>query len=215
MASIVLTPKVACYGVLAGLPAADVSTTCVSINPTYFNAAIPAMSPAVQLGQYVIIKMNIQNAVGAAVRTVRILKSDASVLLTFPVANQPADPTNATTIFSARAIVTNVADWANITIQVSAGAAGDVVTIKAGSLVFGFAESCNIIDEKLVKRNVSNIYFICMQPVQEAILGKIASPATTTFSVVPVNGLVSGIQWNTNSGNTLYSWDGASIGIGA
>lgn len=215
MASITLTPKAASYGVLAGLPAADVSTTCAAINPAFYTAGIPAMSPAVQLGQYVIIKLNVQNAVGAAVRILRLLKADGSVLLTFPTANQPADPSNATTIYSARTIVTNVADWVGITLQVSAGAAGDVVTVKAGTLVFAFAESCNIIDEKLIKRNIGNVYFMCMQPTQEAILGKVASPVSTAFSVVPVNGLSSGLQWNTNSGNTLYSWDGASIGIGA
>lgn len=217
MASIVLTTKTASYGVLASLPTADVSTTCVAINPVYYTAAISgsAISPAVTLGQFVIVKLNVQNAVGAAVRTLRLLKSDGSVLLNFAAANQPADPSNFTTIFSARAIVTNAADWVNITLQVSAGAAGDIVTIKANSLVFAFAESCNIIDEKLVKRNIGNIYFMCMQPTQEAVLGKIGSPTGIAFGTVAVNGLVSGIQWNTNSGNTLYSWDGSSISIGA
>lgn len=215
MASIVLTNKTASYGVLAGLPAADVSTLCVSINPSYYTVNIPAMSPAVSLGQYVIIKMSLQNATGAAVRTVRILKEDNTVLLTFPTANQPADPSNATTIFSTRTIVTNVNDWVNLTIQVSAGAAGDIVTIKANSLVFSFADCCNIIDTRLVKRNVSNLYFMCMQPVQEAVLGKIAAASSTAFTVVPIHGLVSGFEWSANSGNTLYSWDGASIGIGA
>jgi hypothetical protein len=54
-----------------------------------------------------------------------------------------------------------------------------------------------------------------MQPTQEAIYGKMGSPSAVQFLTVPVNGLVSGFVWNTNSGNTLYSWDGKTIGIGA
>ena len=216
MANLVFTPKSASYGVLSGLPVDDVSTTCTSINPQYYEALVGTLSPAVSAGQFMIVKVTVQNAVGAAVRTLRITKADGvTVLIQFAAANQPAVPSEATIIYSARVIIENPADWVNCKLQVSAGAAGDVVTVKAGSLVFGFAESCNIIDETLIKRNINNIYFMCLQPVQEAILGKVASPSATQFSTVPVNGIVNGFKWNTNSGNTLYSWNGTSIGMGA
>lgn len=216
MASIVLTSKSASYGVLASLPTADVTTTCTAINPVYYTAAVSAstISPAVVAGQFIIIKVNLQNAVGAATRTLRLLKSDGSVLLDFPSVSQIAMPTGFTTVFSARAVVTNAADWVNIAVQVSSGTAGDMVVIKANSLVFAFAEFANAIDTKFVKFNVTNLYFISMQPTQEAILGKLGTPTDIAFNTVPINGLVSGFQWSANSGSTLYSWVGSSISIG-
>jgi hypothetical protein len=215
MAQLTLTPKTANYGVLAGLPTADVSTTCSSINPAYFNVAIPPMSPAVSYDEYMMIKVSVQNAVGAAVRTLRLMKADGvTVLVQFPAANQPADPSNATTIYSTRVTVYNPADWVNVTLQVSAGAAGDVVTIKANSLVFAFAESCNVTDEQNVKRNVGTVYFMTMQPTQEALMGRAGMVGSNEFETVPINGLCSGFKWSANSGNTLYSWEGSTIGVG-
>ena len=216
MSNLIFTNKTASYGTLSGLPLVDVSTTCPSINPSYYQAALGTLSPVVVAGQFMIVKVTVQNAVGAAVRTLRITKADGvTVLIQFAPANQPAVPSESTTIYSARVIIGNPADWINCKMQVSAGAAGDVVTIKAGSLVFAFAESCNITDETLVKRNIGSIHFMSMQPTQEAIYGRIGSPSAVQFLTVPVNGLVSGFVWNTNSGNTLYSWDGKTIGIGA
>jgi hypothetical protein len=214
MASIILTNKTAAFGVLANIPSADVSTTCPAINPSFYTASIPAMSPTVSAGEYIIIRMSLQNAVGAAVRTVRIIKQNGDALLTFAPVSQPALPAQATTIYSARAVVHNPADWVNVLIQVSSGTAGDSVVINANTVVFGFAESCNEVDESLVKRNVTNLYFMTMQPPQEAILGKVDSAVSTEFTVVEVNGLVSGFIWSSNSGNTLYSWSGSSISIG-
>jgi hypothetical protein len=40
------------------------------------------------------------------------------------------------------------------------------------------------------------------------------SSVSTEFTVVEINGLVSGFTWSSNSGNTLYSWSGSSISIG-
>jgi hypothetical protein len=214
MASIILTAKTASFGVLANLPAADVATICPAINPVFYTAAIPAMSPAVSANQYIIIRMALQNAVGAAVRTVRIIKADGSVLLTFAPVSQPALPAQATTVYSGRAFVSNPADWVNTQIQVSSGTAGDIVTINANTIVFGFAESCNIADETFIRRNVTNLYFMTMQPPQEAILGKVDSATGISFTTVEINGLVSGFEWSANSGNTLYSWSGSSISIG-
>jgi hypothetical protein len=214
MASIILTPKTAAFGVLANIPTADVSTTCTAINPSFYTAGIPAMSPTVSAGEYIIIRMALQNAVGAAVRTVRIIKANGDPLITFAPVSQPALPLQTTSIYSARAIVGNPADWVNVLIQVSSGTAGDSVTIKANSIVFGFAESCNLVDESLIKRNITNLYFMTMQPPQEAILGKVDSATGTEFTTVEVNGLVSGLTWSGNSGNTLYSWSGTSISIG-
>jgi hypothetical protein len=214
MASIILTNKTAAFGVLANIPSADVSTTCPAINPSFYTASIPAMSPTVSAGEYIIIRMSLQNAVGATVRTVRIIKQNGDALLTFAPVSQPALPAQATTIYSARAVVHNPADWVNVLIQVSSGTAGDSVVINANTVVFGFAESCNEVDESLVKRNVTNLYFMTMQPPQEAILGKVDSAVSTEFTVVEVNGLVSGFIWSSNSGNTLYSWSGSSISIG-
>tara|TARA_R110000782_G_scaffold264219_1_gene357290 strand:+ start:649 stop:1296 length:648 start_codon:yes stop_codon:yes gene_type:complete len=214
MASIILKPKTASFGVLANLPLADVSTTCVAVAPAFYTAAIPAMSPAVALGQYIIVKISLQNAVGAASRTVRIIKANGDVLLTFPTVAQPALPLLATIIYTTRAFISNPADWVGVLVQVSSGTAGDAVVIKANTLVFGFAEFCNIADDRYIKRNVENIYFMTMQTAQEGILGKEDVDVGTTFSVVAVNGLVSGFVWSSNSGNTLYSWNGTSIGIG-
>jgi hypothetical protein len=214
MASIILTDKIANFGVLADLPSADVATTCPAINPSFYTANIPAMSPAVVGGEYIIIRMSLQNAVGAAVRTVRIIKQNGDPLITFAPVSQPALPAQATTVYSARASVLNPADWVNVLIQVSSGTAGDSVVIKANSVVFGFAESCNIVDEILIRRNVTNLYFMTMQPPQEAIFGKVDIASGTTFTEVELNGLVSGFVWSSNSGNTLYSWSGSSISIG-
>jgi hypothetical protein len=214
MASIILTNKTAAFGVLANIPSADVATTCPAINPSFYTANIPAMSPTVSAGEYIIVRMSLQNAVGATVRTVRIIKQNGDALLTFAPVSQPALPAQATTIYSARAVVSNPADWANVLIQVSSGTAGDSVVINANTVVFGFAESCNEVDETLVKRNVTNLYFMTMQPPQEAILGKVDSATSKEFTVVAVNGLVSGFVWSSNSGNTLYSWSGSSISIG-
>ncbi len=214
MASIILTNKTAAFGVLANIPSADVATTCPAINPSFYTANTPAMSPTVVGGEYIIIKISLQNAVGAAVRTVRIIKQNGDALITFAPVSQPALPAQATTIYSARAFVSNASDFQNVLIQVSSGTAGDTVVIKANSVVFGFAESCNLGDETFIKRNVTNLYFMTMQPVQEAILGKVDSATGTEFTVVEINGLVSGFEWNTNSGNTLYSWSGSSISIG-
>ena len=213
MASIILTPKTASFGVLSGLPSADVSTVCTAVS-TFYTAAIPAMSPTVSLNQYIIIKMSLQNAVGAATRTVRIIKADGSALITFAPVSQVALPTQATIIYSVRAIVSNPSDWVNTQIQVSSTTAGDTVVIKENTVVFGFAESCNVSDETFIKRNVTALYFMTMQPPQEAIFGKVDSSLGISFTVAEVNGLVSGFQWNTNSGNTLYSWSGSSISIG-
>lgn len=216
MASLTLTTKTSNYGVLSGLPTSDVSTMCVAINPTYYQASVGTLSPAVTAGIYLIVKVTVQNGVGATVRTLRITKSDGvTVLLQFAAAAQPALPLATTTIYSDRIIVGTAADWVNVQLQVSSGTAGDIVVIKAATIVFGFAESCNITDEILVKRNITNIYFMCMQPTQEAILGKVAAATATSFLTVPVNGVVTGYKWSTNSGNTLYSWDGASIGLSA
>lgn len=215
MPSLILTPKTGSFGALGNLPTADVSTNCPTINPAFYAASISPMSPAVSLNHYCIIKLSLQNAVGETVRTVRILKQNGSVLLTFAAVNQPALPAQSTTIFSDRIVITNAADWVNITIQVSSNTVGDNVTIKQDSILFAYAESCNITDEVLVKRNVENIYFISMQTLQEGILGKVGTPNDKSFLAVPVNGLVNGFQWSTNSGNTLYSWNGSSIGIGA
>jgi hypothetical protein len=214
MASIILTNKTAAFGVLANIPSADVSTTCPAINPSFYTASIPAMSPTVETGQYIIIKISLQNAVGAAVRTVRIIKQNGDTLLTFAPVSQPALPAQATTVYSTRTFVSNASDFENVLIQVSSGTAGDTVVINANSIVFSFAESCNLVDETFIKRNVTNLYFMTMQPVQEAILGKVDSATGTDFTVVEINGLVSGFEWNTNSGNTLYSWSGSSISIG-
>jgi hypothetical protein len=214
MASIILTNKTAAFGVLANIPSADVATTCPAINPSFYTANIPAMSPTVSAGEYIIVRMSLQNAVGATVRTVRIIKQNGDALLTFAPVSQPALPAQATTIYSARAVVSNPADWANVLIQVSSGTAGDSVVINANTVVFGFAESCNEVDETLVKRNVTNLYFMTMQPPQEAILGKVDSATSKEFTVVEINGLVSGFVWSSNSGNTLYSWSGSSISIG-
>jgi hypothetical protein len=214
MASIILSNKTASFGVLANIPSADVATTCPAINPSFYTANIPAMSPTVTLNEYIIIKITLQNAVGATVRTVRLIKQNGDVLIAFAPVSQPALPAATTTVFSTRAVITNPADWVNTLIQVSSGTAGDSVVIKANSVVFGFADSCNITDERLVKRNVSNLYFMSMQPVQEAILGKIGSDIATAFTAVEINGLTSGFEWSTNSGNTLYSWSGSSISIG-
>jgi hypothetical protein len=192
MASIILTPKAASFGVLANLPVTDVSTTCVAVNPAFYTAAIPAMSPTVSLGQYIIVKISLQNAGGATSRTVRIIKANGDVLLTFPTVAQPALPLLATIIYTARAFISNPADWVGVLVQVSSGTAGDVVVINANTLVFGFAESCNITDERYIKRNVENIYFMTMQVAQEGILGKIDVDRGITFSVVPIDGLVSG-----------------------
>ena len=215
MPQLTLTTKTASYGVLASLPTADVSTVCVAVNPTYYTAAIPAMSPAVALGQFIIIKVTLQNGAGATVRTLRLLRADGSVLLDFPAVSQHALPLGTTTVFSARAIVGNVAEWANVSLQVSSNTAADTVVIKANTLVYAFAELCNIIDEKFIKKNITNIHFMSMQPTQEAVLGKVGSATAIAFGTVVVNGLVSGIQWSANSGNTLYSWSGSSIAIGA
>mgnify|MGYP003668295913 FL=1 len=214
MASIILTNKTAKFGVLANIPSADVATACPAINPSFYTASIPAMSPTVSAGEYIIVRMSLQNAVGATVRTVRIIKQNGDALLTFAPVSQPALPAQATTIYSARAVVSNPADWVNVLIQVSSGTAGDSVVINANTVVFGFAESCNEVDETLVKRNVTNLYFMTMQPPQEAILGKVDSATSKEFTVVEVNGLVSGFEWSGNSGNTLYSWSGSSISIG-
>ena len=214
MASIVLKLKTASFGVLANLPTTDVSTACPAINPSFYTAAIPAMTVAVTAGQYIIVKISLQNAVGAAVRTVRIIKANGDALLAFPALSQPALPAQSSTVYTARAFISNPADWVGVLIQVSSGTAGDSVTIKANSLVFGFAESCNITDERYIKRNVENLYFMTMQPVQEAILGKEDSSTGTAFSIIEINGLVSGFEWSSNSGNTLYSWSGTSISIG-
>jgi hypothetical protein len=214
MASIVLKTKLASFGVLADLPTSDVSTTCVAVAPAFYTAAIPAMSPTVAAGQYIIVKISLQNAVGAAVRTVRIIKANGDSLLAFPSVSQPALPAQSTTVYTARAFVSTPADWVGVLVQVSSGTAGDAVVIKANSLVFGFAESCNITDERYIKRNVENLYFMTMQPAQEGILGKEDSALGTAFSVVEINGLVSGFEWSANSGNTLYSWSGTSISIG-
>ena len=214
MASIILTNKTAKFGVLANIPSADVATACPAINPSFYTASIPAMSPTVSAGEYIIVRLSLQNAVGATVRTVRIIKQNGDALLTFAPVSQPALPAQATTIYSARAVVSNPADWVNVLIQVSSGTAGDSVVINANTVVFGFAESCNEVDETLVKRNVTNLYFMTMQPPQEAILGKVDSATSKEFTVVEVNGLVSGFEWSGNSGNTLYSWSGSSISIG-
>lgn len=216
MAQLTLTTKTASFGVLSGLPLVDTSVVCPAINPTYYQAMVGTLSPAVVVGQYLIVKVTLQNAVGATVRTLRITKSNGvSVLIQFASTNQPADPTNTTTVYSARVIVGNPSDWVNTQLQVSSGTAGDIVIVKSSSLVFCFAESCNIIDESLVKRNINNIYFMTMQPTQEAVLGRVGSAVATSFLTVPVNGITSGFKWNTNSGLTLYSWDGATIGLGA
>jgi hypothetical protein len=215
MVNIVITPKAASFGSLANLPVADVSTTCVAVTPAFYTVGIPAMNPSVALNQYVMVKLSLQNAVGATVRTVRVLKQNGTVLFSFTAITQPALPLQSVTIFSKRIIVTNVADWVGLTIQVSSTTAGDSIIIKKDSLLFAYAESCNIIDERMVKRNVENLYFMCMQTLEEGILGKVQSGSDTSFLTVPVNGLVNGFEWSTNSGNTLYSWSGSSIGIGA
>lgn len=215
MPQITLTPKTASYGVLANLPTADVSTTCASINPAYYQAMVGNITLTALPGQYMMVKVTLQNAVGAAVRTLRITKADGvTVLIQFAPASQPALPAETTTVYSGRVIIGATSDWANAQLQVSVGAAGDTVVIKANSLVFAYAESCNITDETLFKRNINNIYFLCMQAAQEAVLGKIAAPTAIAFLPVPVNGLITGFKWSANSGNTLYSWDGSSIGIG-
>ncbi len=110
MASIILTPKTASFGVLSGLPSADVSTVCTAVS-TFYTAAIPAMSPSVSINQYIIIKMSLQNAVGAATRTVRIIKADGSAFITFAPVSQVALPTKATLIYSVRALFSNPAVW--------------------------------------------------------------------------------------------------------
>jgi hypothetical protein len=214
MAQITLTPKTAKYGVLNGLPLTDVTTICPAINPVYYDASVGTLSPAVTTGIYLIVKVTLQNAVGATVRTLRIVKQDGTLLLQFPATAQPALPLETTTVYSSRVIVTNPSDWVNVKLQVSSGTAGDTVIIKEATLVFAFAELCNITDESLVKRNITNVYFITMQPVQESVLGKVGSVSDTTFLTVPVNGLSTGFRWDTNSGMTLYSWDGSSIGLG-
>ena len=216
MPTLIFTPKTASYGVLSGLPLVDVSTTCSSINPQYYVADVGVLSPTVSAGQFMIVKLTVQNAVGAAVRTIRITKADGiTPLIQFAPANQPALPLDSTVIYSARVIIGDPADWINCKLEVSAGSAGDVVTIKANSLVFAFAESCNITDEFSMKRNISNIYFMCLQLNQDSLLGKISSPSATDFLTLPINSLTSDLLWSSNSGNTLYSWDGDSIRIGA
>ncbi len=214
MASIILTNKTAQFGVLANLPLADVATTCPAVSPNFYTANIPAMSPTVTTGEFIIIKISLQNAVGATVRTVRIIKANGDALLTFAPVTQPALPLLATTIYSARAFVRNSDDWAGISVQVASTTAGDSVVIKADSLVFSFAESCNLTDENFIRRNVNSLYFMTMQPIQEAILGKVDSATGTSFTELAINGLITGLEWNTNSGNTLYSWSGSSISIG-
>lgn len=215
MAQIIFTPKTASYGVLAGLPVVDVSTTCEAINPTYYQALVGTLSPAVVVGQYMIVKVTVQNAVGATVRTLRITKSDGvTVLLQFDAVSQPALPLATTTLFSARVVIGSVSDWTNVQLQVSSNTATDVVIIKATSLVFAFAETCNIVDLSLVKLHINNIYFMTMQPVQEAVLGKVGSASDIAFLTVPVNSMANGFRWDANSGMTLYSWDGSSIGLG-
>ena len=214
MANLILTPKTANFGVLADLPSVDVATTCVAVNPSFYTANIPPMSPTVVGGEYIIIRLSLQNGVGAAVRTVRIVKQNGDPLITFAPVSQPALPAESTIVYSVRASVTNPADWVNVLIQVSSGTASDSVVIKANSVVFAFAESCNIVDERYIRRNVSNLYFMTMQPPQEAIFGKIDIASGTSFTVVELNGLISGFEWSANSGNTLYSWSGSSISIG-
>jgi hypothetical protein len=214
MASLSLTPKTASYGILDSLPASDVSTNCPVINPSYYQAIVGTLSPDVVLGQYLIAKVTLQNAVGASVRTLRITKANGTdVLIQFDAASQPALPSGTTSIYSARVIIEDIADWVNVQLQVSTGAAGDNVVVKADSLVFCFAESCNITNEILIKRNIENIYFCSMQNDKEAILGKVGSTSVIGFTTLQVNGLVTGFGWSSNSGNTLYSWDGSSVGL--
>jgi|TARA_R110000796_G_scaffold12037_7_gene40072 hypothetical protein len=214
MATIIITPKVAKFGVLAELPSVDVATVCPAVTPNFYTVNLPVLSPSVTTGEFIIIKISLQNAGGATNRTVRIIRADGTALLTFAPVVQPALPLLATTIYSQRAFVRNAADWQNVSVQVGSTTAGDSVVVKANSLVFSFAESCNITDEKFIRRNISTLYFMTMQPVQEAILGKVDSATGISFTELEINGLVTGLEWNTNSGNTLYSWSGSSISIG-
>jgi hypothetical protein len=214
MATIILTPKVAKFGVLSGLPLVDVGTTTPAVTPNFYTVNLPVLSPSVNTGDFIIIKISLQNAGGATNRTVRIVRADGTPLITFDPVIQPALPLLATTLYSKRFFVTNAADWQNVSVQVASTTAGDIVIVKANSLVFSFAEFCNLTDENFIRRNISTLYFMTMQPVQEAILGKVDSASGTSFTALEINGLVSGLEWNTNSGNTLYSWSGSSISIG-
>jgi hypothetical protein len=214
MPQLTLTPKSSSYGTLSGLPVSNVSTVCTSVNPAYYTAAVGTISPTVLEGQLMIVKVTVQCAVGATVRTLRITNTAGTVvLIQFPSANCIADPTASVVIFSSRVIIDNIADWVDVKLQVSSNVALDTVQINASSLLIAFAESCNAVDESFIKRNVSNLYFISMQSVQESVLGKIGSPTGTSFITVPINGLSSGFVWSTNSGNSLYSWEGSSIGM--
>jgi hypothetical protein len=214
MAKIILTPKAAQFGVLANLPSADVATTTPAVTPNFYTVNLPVLSPAVWSGAFIIIKISLQNAGGATNRTVRITKADGTPLITFDPVIQPALPLLATTIYSKRFFIANAADWETILVQVASTTAGDIVIVKANSLVFSFAESCNIADEHYIRRNITNLYFMTMQPEQEAILGRVDSATGTSFTELAINGLVTGLEWNTNSGNTLYAWSGTSISIG-
>ena len=214
MARIILTPKVARFGVLAELPLADVATTCTAVSPNFYTVNLPVLSPSVSTGEFIIIKISLQNAVGATVRTVRIVKSDGTPLFAFAPVSQPALPLQSTTIYSPRFFVKDASEWENVFVQVASNVAGDTVIVKANSLVFAFAEFCNLVDENFIRRNITTLYFMTMQPVQEAILGKVDSATGISFTELKINGLISGLEWNTNSGNTLYSWSGSSISIG-
>ena len=214
MASIILTNKTARFGVLANLPLEDVATTCPAVFPNFYTINLPVLAPSVFSGEFIIIKISLQNAGGATNRTLRIVKADGTPLFTFAPVNQPALPLLATTIYSQRFFVKDASEWTNISVQVASTTAGDNVIVKANSLVFSFAESCNLTDENFIRRNVTSLYFMTMQPIQEAILGKVDSATGTSFTELKINGLITGLEWNTNSGNTLYSWSGSSISIG-
>jgi len=109
--------------------------------------------------------------------------------------------------------VDDVADWVDIRLFVEAiSGAPRIFEIEANSILYLKAESINITNE-IGKKNLTDISFYS-SGVSEGINGKVSDRENLDFINVNMdNQIANKLEWSGNSGDTIYSWGGNTIGF--
>ena len=198
------------------LPTSDVNTVITVANNYYQCTLGGTLSPTIPADNFYSFGLWAKVTSGSSFMQAQLRKSDGVTVIA-STQNQSSPTAGTWYWLNFRGVNKNTtpADLVNCQLWVkSSGTHGVTFTTQQDSLVFFHADKTNAGDEVGMKRMVNTVYFISCN-TSEGILGikSTANAVDEDFIGVDYDCVTESIQWTANSGSTLYSYGGASIGI--
>ncbi len=211
----VLTTKTAAYGrVTTTTPATDASDT-IAVQNVYQEVTLGGtLSPSGwSTGHFVVMKLKAKSS-SSSTMTFELRESDGSTVIFTTEGVSTGVDTYKTYYMATPVQITGTENFTACRLYVKQSNSTYTYTVQEDTIEFFYAEYKNDSDVSNIAWQVDSVYFISASG-GEGFNGKLSlgSMEETTFVEYAVNGVMKGITWTGNSGDTLWSWAGSTIGV--